>query len=505
MKQIFPFILETKENVVSSNVEKAIVTCLSHRRVFDQTIPRERQEGESLLAIAQVKWPVLLKRAFGEDRAFLFDLLNIMGEKIQLTASPERSLDLEDLKVNSGDSYRADLLHIAEAVAFAQGRELDSHVVAKVVGLPELLGKERSLKVEEWGTLLVETEQSAVQKEKELLEAWVDNFRREDLKVDQLIQIIRERSSERTEQLMKARDKSLLLMREEIDILKPQVDTQLSELNTRQQDLGVHTHELNMRLNALEEEIAHIQNEVERYKDAKSNMLAFFEAQLRDKREEYLRTDELRLSNQTGFHDELTAQEYLLRRPLQILQDQLKEAEAQWKARIQQQKSLEENLILTLQEEQLRIQASISEMFNLSFNIGVTMPDEIYLELPFVIAKAGTLYQHYYYVIAPGRLEKRGQLSGFFTNLMGRLNVPYASRGPAWDAMATGLERHLNQANSPARLLRIVEDNNLLDDQDYWMKALEGINELQELGQISLKEAENLKEAVVKNWGGRTY
>lgn len=505
MKQTYPFILDPKDNLITSNMEKALVTCLSHSRVFDQTIPREKQEGETLLAITQVKWPILLKRIFSQDRAFLFDLLNIMGEEIRLASSPERNLDLEDLKVTAGESYEGDLLHIAEAVAFAGSKSIASHVVAKVVDLPQILGAERHYPGAEWGVPLTESEQSAVQKEKDQLEQWLEIYRAEDLKIDHLIQTIRERSTERTEQMIKARDKSLLLLREEIEVLKPQVETQIDQLNTRYRDVSHHTQELRMRLNALEEEIAALQKQIERYKEAKSNMATFFEARLRDKKEEFARTDELQISNQTGFNDELSAQSYLVRRPLEILQDQLREAETQWKTRIQQQKSLEQNLILTLQEEQLRIQASISELFNLSFNIGSEMPEEIYVELPFVIAKAGTLYQHYYYVIAPGRIQKRGQISGFFTNLLGRLNIPYASRGKAYDTMAAGLERYLNQSHGPAKLLRIIEDNNLLDDQDYWMKALEGINELQEQGHISLKEAENLKEAVVKNWGGRVY
>ena len=44
MNQIFPFLIDAKEKEVSANIEKAIVTCIAHSRVFDNTIPRERVE-----------------------------------------------------------------------------------------------------------------------------------------------------------------------------------------------------------------------------------------------------------------------------------------------------------------------------------------------------------------------------------------------------------------------------------------------------------------------------
>jgi len=504
MNQIFPFLIDAKEQQVSANVEKAIVTCIAHSRVFDNTIPRERLEGEALLAIAQVRWPILLKRVYDQDRAYLFDLLQIQGVQIRLQVPAERTLNLEELQINPGESYEGDLMHIAEVIAAHTPSPYCSHLVTEVMGLAEMLGKERHLETSEWGTPLLEGGSAIVQQEKDMFETWVKNLRSEDLKIDQLIQKIKEKSTERTEQMLRQRDKVLLLLKEEIEALKPQIDRRVNELNFEYKGMANQDHEINMRMTALEQEIIQIQARIQHFKTAGSSMVVFFEEQLRSKREEFSRIKELLTQYQTGWSDELSAQAYLAKRPLEVLQEQLKEAELQWKTKVQQQQYLEQSLTRTLQEEQLKIQASGKELLQQSFVIGSNLPDEVNLELPFVVAKAGTPFNHHYYVIAPGRLKSKNQISGFFTNLLGRLNIPYAVRDKAWEAMATGLENYLNQAQGPAKLQRIIEDQNLLEDPEYWMKALEGINELEANGMLNLKEAENLKEAVVKNWSGRT-
>jgi len=504
MNQIFPFLIDAKEQQVSANVEKAIVTCIAHSRVFDNTIPRERLEGEALLAIAQVRWPILLKRVYDQDRAYLFDLLQVQGVQIRLQVPAERTLNLEELQINPGESYEGDLMHIAEVIATQTPSPYCSHLVTEVMGLAEMLGKERHLETSEWGTPLLEGGSAIVQQEKDLFETWVKNLRSEDLKIDQLIQKIKEKSTERTEQMLRQRDKVLLLLKEEIETLKPQIDRRVNELNFEYKGMANQDHEINMRMTALEQEIIQIQARVQHFKTAGSSMVVFFEEQLRSKREEFSRIKELHTQYQTGWSDELSAQAYLAKRPLEVLQEQLKEAELQWKTKVQQQQYLEQSLTRTLQEEQLKIQASGKELLQQSFVIGSNLPDEVNLELPFVVAKAGTPFNHHYYVIAPGRLKSKNQISGFFTNLLGRLNIPYAVRDKAWEAMAASLENYLNQAQGPAKLQRIIEDQNLLEDPEYWMKALEGINELEATGMLNLKEAENLKEAVVKNWSGRT-
>lgn len=504
MKQIFPFLIDAKEQEVSANIEKAIVTCIAHSRVFDNTLPRERQEGEALLAIAQVRWPILLKRVYDQDRAYLFDLIGVQGEEIRFQVPPDRVLNLEELQINPGESYEADLIHVAEALATPLPQPYRSSLVTEVIGLPVMLGKERHLETSEWGTSLLEGSGRSIQQEKEMFEAWVQNLRAEDLKLDQLIQCIKEKSTERTEQLVRQRDKALLLLREEIESMKPQVDRRISDLNQEYRGMANQDHEIKQRMNGLEQEISQIQAQVQRYKAVGSSMAGFFEEQLRVKREEFARISELQTQYQTGWSDELSAQSYLARRPLEVLQEQLKEAELQWRTKVQQQQSLEQSLTRTLQEEQLKIQASSKELLQRSFVIGSNLPDEVYLELPFVVAKAGTPFNHHYYVIAPGRLKSKNQISGFFTNLLGRLNIPYAVRDKAWEAMAASLENFLNKAQGPAKLQRLIEDQNLLEDPEYWMKALEGINELEAAGLLSLKESENLKEAVVKNWSGRT-
>ena len=81
------------------------------------------------------------------------------------------------------------------------------------------------------GVPLAENDSAIVQEEKEMFERWVQTLREEDVKIDQLIQSIREKSVERTEQLVRQRDKALLLLREEIETLKPQVDRRVDELN----------------------------------------------------------------------------------------------------------------------------------------------------------------------------------------------------------------------------------------------------------------------------------
>lgn len=503
MNQIFPFLIDAKEKEVSANIEKAIVTCIAHSRVFDNRIPRERVEGEALLAISQVRWPILLKRVYDQDRAYLFDLLQVRGEEIRLQVPAERILDLEELQITPGESYEGDLLHIAEAIATQTPQPYCSHLVTEVMGLAEMLGKERHLETSEWGTPLLEGGSELVQQEKEMFEAWVKNLRAEDLKIDQLVQKIKEKSAERTEQLIRQRDKALLLLKEEIEALKPQVDQRISELTNEYKGMANQDHEIKLRMTALEQEILQIQTQVQKFKTAGSSMVGFFEQQLKSKRDEYTRMNELQTQYQTGWSDELSAQSYLAKRPLEVLQEQLKEAEMQWKTKVQQQQTLEQSLTRTLQEEQLKIQASGKELLQQSFVIGSNLPDEVNLELPFVVAKAGTPFNHHYYVIAPGRLKSKNQISGFFTNLLGRLNIPYVVRDKAWEAMANSLESYLNQAQGPAKLQRLIEDQNLLEDPDYWMKALEGINELEAGGMLNLKEAENLKEAVVKNWSGR--
>ncbi len=504
MNQIFPFLIDAKEQAVSPNIEKAIVTCLAHSRVFDNAIPREKLEGEALLTISPVRWPILLKRVYDQDRAYLFDLLHISGEEIRLQAPADRVLDLNDLQISSDESYESKLLHIVEVLTSQTPQAYCSHLVTDVMGLATMLGKERHLEVSDWGVPLAENDSAIVQEEKEMFERWVQTLREEDVKIDQLIQSIREKSVERTEQLVRQRDKALLLLREEIETLKPQVDRRVDELNHEYNGMANQGHEMKMRMGGIEQEILQIQSQVSKFKAAGSSMTSFFEEQLKVKREELLRMQDLLQHDETGWADELSAQTYLAKRPLDILQEQLKEAEAQWKSKMQQQKLLEQSIILTLQEEQLKIQASGKTLLQKSFVVGSNLPDEIALELPFVVAKAGTPFNHRYYVMAPGKLKGRNQISGFFTNLLGRLNIPYAVREKSWEAMAMALENQLNQVQGPAKLQRIIEDENWLEDPDYWMKALEGINELEGLGLINLKESENLKEAVVKNWSGRS-
>ena len=157
-----------------------------------------------------------------------------------------------------------------------------------------------------------------------MFEAWVQNLRAEDLKLDQLIQCIKEKSTERTEQLVRQRDKALLLLREEIESMKPQVDRRISDLNQEYRGMANQDHEIKQRMNGLEQEISQIQAQVQRYKAVGSSMAGFFEEQLRVKREEFARISELQTQYQTGWSDELSAQSYLARRPLEVLQEQLK-------------------------------------------------------------------------------------------------------------------------------------------------------------------------------------
>jgi len=181
----------------------------------------------------------------------------------------------------------------------------------------------------------------------------------------------------------------------------------------------------------------------------------------------------------------------------------LQEAELQWKSTIARQKTLEQALIASLREEQLKVQASGKDLIDRSFVVGANLPDEVNLELPFIVAKAGTLYRNSYYVVAPGRLKGKNQFTGFLTSLLGRLNIPYLCRDKAWEAMASALEVYLNRVDAPAKLLRIIEENNLLEDKNFWVEAIEGVNELETMDLLSVKDSENLKEAVVKNWGSR--
>lgn len=503
MNQIFPFLIDANDVPVSANIEKAITTCLVHSRVFDNTIPREKLEGETLLTLSRVRWPILLKRVFDQDRAYLFDLLNIMGEQLQLSVSPSRSLDNTVLQINQGDTYESDLLQIAENVVTPYPPKYPSHLVTAVFGLPVILGKERALEVQDWGTLLAGMQNEAILKEKETLETWVKNYRSEDFKIDQMLQAIKEKSAIRTEYLIRQRDKALLLLKEEIESLKPEIEQRLNQLNSQYQVPTDQSHEMKLRMDALQEEMKQLQSSLERYRQMQSPMQDYYAAQLNNRKEEFARMEDLLHQQETGWMDELSEQSYITRRPLEMMQEQLQEAELQWKSTIARQKTLEQALIASLQEEQLKVQASGKELIDRSFVVGANLPDEVNLELPFIVAKAGTLYHNSYYVLAPGLLKGKNQLTGFLTSLLRRLNIPYLCRDKAWEAMANALEVYLNRIDAPAKLLRITEENNLLENKSFWVEAIEGVNELEALGLLSVKDSENLKEAVVKNWGSR--
>ncbi|MCE5196996.1 MAG: hypothetical protein LLG09_07715 [Negativicutes bacterium] len=503
MNQIFPFLIDAKDVPVSAHVEKAIATCLVHSRVFANTIPREKLAGETLLTLTQVRWPILLKRVFDQDRAYLFDLLDIMGEQLQLAVSPSRSLDTTLSQINQGDTYESDLLQIADHLLTPYPPKYPSHLVTAAFGLPAVLGKERALEVQDWGVLLTGMQNEAILQEKETLETWVKNYRAEDFKIDQMLQAIKEKSLLRTEFLIRQRDKALLLLKEEIESLKPEIEQRLSQLNSQYQVTTDQSHEMKLRMDALQQEMLQLQSSLERYRQLQSPMQDYYAVQLSNRKEEFARMEELLHQQETGWMDELSAQSYITRRPLEMMQEQLKEAELQWKATLSRQKTLEQALIATLQEEQLKVQAAAKDLIERSFVVGANLPDEVNLELPFIVAKAGTLYQNSYYVLAPGRLKGRNQFTGFLTSLFNRLNIPYLCRDKAWEAMANALEIYLNRVDVPAKLLRMVEEHNLLENKDFWMEAIEGVNELEALALLSVKDSENLKEAVVKNWGGR--
>jgi len=191
--------------------------------------------------------------------------------------------------------------------------------------------------------------------------------------------------------------------------------------------------------------------------------------------------------------DEYSARKLLLRRPLSVLEQQRKLAEMQWQNAIGNERDLIKTLTDIFQESRLAFQLAIKELLGRSQVVGVGYPEELHLELPFVIIRLQSLTSSRYIVIPPSHLKPAGQISAFFTGLIGSVRLPVTSRNTCWEEIARFIEDQLNRQKVPGWFYDVLLQKNEISDETCWSLAQDGLQQMLSSGLINERMREQLQ------------
>ena len=496
LPQFIPFFTDAQGKVSAPQVELALALATAMQKREETGIPFVRRAVETPTVVAKITWPILMRRAFSDDRVLLFDKTGIFGEKMTLPVSPEFSVSDEMCTLHEDDSFSSNLMSLAQAYAEIKQWVYDSHVVTLFSGLGEALTKDHNmLENAPWGFSLPVSEQNLMQVsyEESQLRSWLIQFNEEEARLVALLTTLRDMGQRRIDYYEGQKDKALRLLNEEISTIEPQVNQQLGNLKQQYELLQQQKESVHARIAELGSQIELLQQEQAPYQGKSQPMFAFYAERMRKIREEMRSLTEQEEQSDADAMDEYSARKLLLRRPLSVLEQQRKLAEMQWQNAIGNERDLIKTLTDIFQESRLAFQLAIKELLGRSQVVGVGYPEELHLELPFIIIRLQSLTSSRYIVIPPSHLKPAGQISAFFTGLIGSVRLPVTSRNTCWEEIARFIEDQLNRQKVPGWFYDVLLQKNEISEETCWSLAQDGLQQMLSSGLINERMREQLQ------------